>query len=127
MPQKKKPAKVNFGNKFLKGYFAFDDFILSNDHEASPLILDDMMIGLVTEETTFSSDFDGIIGLAYSSLAEPDVIPFFDKLMNDGLLKQNAFSFFLSVHRDESSELMLGGWDEKRHNKDIVWHPVINK
>ena len=74
------------------------------------------MIGLVTDETTFSSDYDGIIGLAYPSFAEKDVQPFFDNLMKDELLNQNIFSFFLSNHTGERSELMLGGWDETKYS-----------
>ena len=74
------------------------------------------MIGLITDETTFSSDYDGIIGLAYPSFAEENVQPFFDNLMQNELLKQNVFSFFLSNHSGESSELMLGGWDETKYS-----------
>ena len=74
------------------------------------------MIGLVTEETTFSGDYDGIIGLAYPSFAEKNVLPFFDNLMKDKLIEQNVFSFFLSNHSGESSELMLGGWDDTKYS-----------
>ena len=85
------------------------------------------MIGLVTEETTFSSDYDAIIGLAYPSFAEKNVQPFFDKLMEEEFMKQNVFSFFLSSHSGESSELMLGGWDDTKFSQDISWHPVVDK
>ena len=91
---------------------AQEDLILADNGNQDSIILNDLPIGLVTHETAFSSDYDGIIGLSYPALAQKDVQTFFDTLMSDGLLKLNAFSFFLSSHKGESSELILGGWDE---------------
>ena len=35
-------------------------------------------------------------------------------------------SWYLSDNPDESSEIMIGGWNDERVNKDeIVWHPVV--
>ena len=47
--------------------------------------------------------------------------------MENEILNKNVFSFFLSNHSEERSELMLGGWDETKYNQDISWHHVVDK
>ena len=56
------------------------------------------MFGLVTEENTFNDSFDAIIGMAYPEFAEPGVIPFFDSLMNAGIMGKNVFAFHMSMN-----------------------------
>ena len=79
------------------------------------IVLDNYQFGLVTSDTTFNDEFDALIGMAYPEFAEPGVTPFFDQLMNAGLLKKNVFAFHMSLNPErESSELTLGNWDESK-------------
>jgi len=56
-----------------------------------------------------TSPFDGILGLAFQSIAVDHVKPVFDTLMEQGVFERNQFSFYLSsTPGDDSSALMLG-------------------
>lgn len=44
--------------------------------------------------TFVNTQFDGILGMAYPSLA--DIAPVFDRIMAEKLLPQNIFSFYLN-------------------------------
>ena len=50
---------------------------------------------IVHEEKIFEkSSFDGILGLSYPELSQ-STVPFFDNLMDSGILEQNVFSIYL--------------------------------
>ena len=86
------------------------------------------MFGLVIEDSCFNDSFDAIVGMAYKEFAEPNVVPFFDSLMDSGIMGKNVFAFHMSMNPDhEESELMLGAWDDSRYSGDLVWHPVEHK
>lgn len=75
------------------------------------------------------------MGLAYPSMAETGVIPFFDVLMNEHVLHDvdnnpaNMFAFYMSTNQQDQSELVFGGYDPDRilAGEEIVWHPVVDK
>ena len=90
--------------------------------------MENYMFGLVTENSAFTENFDAIVGMAYPEFAEPGVVPFFDGLMEAGVLDQNVFSFHMSMNPDEEeSEMVLGGWDENRYSGELAWYPVVNR
>lgn len=76
---------------------------------------------MVTEETCFHNTFDAIVGMAYPEFAEPGVVPFFDSMMADGILKANVFAFFMSMNPDdEDSNVMFGDWDVNKIKEDKI-------
>lgn len=76
----------------------------------------------------FSGSFDAIVGLAYPTMAEKGFTPFFDTMMNEGLVEQNMFAFYMSMNPlIDDSELTFGSYDTERFEGDLKWHPVIDK
>jgi hypothetical protein len=48
--------------------------------------------------------------------------------MNENLLSNNVFAFYLSYNPAYSSELTFGYYDERRFEPGTLnWHPVVNK
>lgn len=47
-------------------------------------------------ETFEYSEFDGVLGLAFPSIASSRATPVFDNMMNEGLVNQDLFSVYLS-------------------------------
>ena len=76
----------------------------------------------------FSGSFDAIIGLAYPSMAEPGLLPFFDSMIQQNLVDNNIFAFYMSMNPQvDDSELTFGYYDEDRFMAPLVWHPVIDR
>ncbi|CAD8133884.1 unnamed protein product [Paramecium pentaurelia] len=74
------------------------------------------------------SDFDGIVGLAYPTMAAYNFNPLFDNIMQQKLLDRNVFSFYFSRQEgSRSSELTLGGWDNDHFTGELHFHNVVNK
>ena len=76
--------------------------------------------------------FDGILGMAYQTISVDGIKPPFYNLLEQGLLNQPVFSFWLN--RTESSsgpaaggELVLGGSDPAHYNGDHVYVDVTRE
>ena len=64
------------------------------------------------------------MGLSYPTMAAFDKPPVFDSIINQGLLQENIFAFYLG----EASEFHLGGIDTSfiKEGEDIHYVDVID-
>ncbi|KAI5623822.1 cathepsin D precursor, partial [Silurus asotus] len=85
------------------------------------------VIGLSTDEpsqTFLMAPFDGILGLAYRSISIGNAMPLMDNMMQQGLLQQNLFGFYLSPYGQSGSEVSFGAVDTNMYQGQIKWTPV---
>ncbi|KAK1145817.1 pepsin A-like [Acipenser oxyrinchus oxyrinchus] len=71
--------------------------------------------------------FDGILGLAYPSISSSGATPVFDNMMNQGLVSQDLFSFYLSRDSQAGSVVTFGGIDPSYYTGQINWVPVTSQ
>ncbi|NXO11127.1 CATE protein, partial [Oriolus oriolus] len=73
--------------------------------------------------------FDGILGLAYPSLAVDGVTPVFDNMMAQNLVELPIFSVYMSSNPDslQGGELLFGGFDTSRFTGTLNWVPVTQR
>ncbi|NXY82330.1 CATE protein, partial [Alcedo cyanopectus] len=73
--------------------------------------------------------FDGVLGLGYPSLAVGNALPVFDSIMNQQLVEEPVFSFYLERGDDTENGglLILGGIDHSLYKGSIHWVPVTEK
>lgn len=101
------------------------------DASAGGLIhIKDQKFGNTKEASTIftGSNFEAIVGLAYPELAEKDVTPMFDNMMEQKLLVSNIFAFHMLEVEEEGKhgkpELTLGFYDKSKFVGDLDWHNV---
>ncbi|XP_073523046.1 cathepsin E isoform X1 [Phyllobates terribilis] len=72
------------------------------------------------------ANFDGILGLAYPSLAVDGCTPVFDNMIAQNLVEQPVFGVYMSrdSNSPEGGELVLGGYDTSRFSGQLNWAPV---
>jgi cathepsin D len=66
--------------------------------------------------------------MAYPALAEKNVTPVFDEMINQKLLKENIFAFYLTTKQAEAqgskSDLTFGYYDKAKFEGELHWNPV---
>uniref|UniRef100_A0AAR2IJN7 Peptidase A1 domain-containing protein n=1 Tax=Pygocentrus nattereri TaxID=42514 RepID=A0AAR2IJN7_PYGNA len=110
-----------YGAGSLTGDFGYDTVTLSG------ITISSQEIGLSTSEpgeNFVEAQFDGILGLAYPSLAVGNQTPLFDTLIQQGLLEQDLFAVYLSANEESGSEVAFGGVDQNMYQGEIYWTPV---
>lgn len=73
--------------------------------------------------------FDGILGLAYDTISVNKIVPPFYHMVNQKLVDEPVFSFYLADKDAEGSgsEVVFGGVDESRYSGDLIKLPVRRK
>jgi len=107
------------------------DGILSSDTvTVAGIKVKNQVFGEATNLADFFEDqpLDGILGLAYPSIAEDYVTPVFDSMIKQQLVQRPIFAFYLdSTAGDTKSEIILGGVDNSLFQGAITYVPVASQ
>lgn len=115
--------KIQYGTGSLEGVISNDVFRIAGLE--IPHV--DFAESTVEPGLTFAfAKFDGIMGLAYDTIAVQHVVPPFYHMVNKGLLDSPVFAFWLGSD-PEQGEATFGGIDEKHYTGKIDYVPVRRK
>ncbi|PKS11215.1 hypothetical protein jhhlp_002976 [Lomentospora prolificans] len=70
--------------------------------------------------------FDGILGLGYDTISVNRMVPPFYNMINQGIIDEPVFAFYLA-DEDGESEAMFGGIDKSHIDGDITYIPLRRK
>ncbi|KAG0328425.1 Vacuolar protease A [Podila humilis] len=69
--------------------------------------------------------FDGIFGLGYDTISALGVVPPFYNMVNQKLIDEPVFGFYLAQSEEATGgQMTLGGIDSNHYTGDIQWHKV---
>jgi len=71
--------------------------------------------------------FDGILGLGYSTISVDGMVPPFYNMVDQGLLDEPVFAFYLGDGEASESEVIFGGVDESHYKGKITNIPLRRK
>eukprot|EP01079_Euglenida_sp_SAG-EU17-18_P007092 gene7092-1267_t len=74
--------------------------------------------------------FDGVLGMAWQTIAVDNVVPVFNQGASAGLIKPAMFGFWLSksgTSVGSGGELTLGGYDNSHFTGQINWVPLSSE
>ncbi|NWI09475.1 PEPA protein, partial [Crypturellus soui] len=113
------PVSINYGTGSMTGFLANETV-----HVGS-IQVRDQTIGLSESEpgsSFYYVPFDGILGLAFPSLAVPTATPIFDNMVDRHLVPLAVFSFCLSL--EKKSFVTFGGIDYSCFSGKLHWIPL---
>ncbi|XP_047332421.1 aspartic proteinase A1-like [Impatiens glandulifera] len=117
-------AKIRYGSGSIAGKFSQDNVLVGG------LTIKNQDFIEATRLSGFVfSKFDGVLGLGFPELAEEDAVPVWYNMMNQGLIRNPVFSFWLNrnAKEEEGGELMFGGIDPKHHKGNHTYVPVTHE
>lgn len=68
--------------------------------------------------------FDGILGLAFKNISIDGITPVFIDMVEQGIVDESVFAFYLSSDESVDGEMDIGGIDKDKYTGDIKWTPV---
>lgn len=111
---------IQYGTGSLTG------FISSDNVDMGGIIVKGQLFAEAVKEpgyTFVAAKFDGILGMGYPTIAVTGATPVFNNMMEQGLVDEPVFAFWLS--RDPTSEvggqMTLGGTDPDHYKGNITW------
>jgi cathepsin D len=113
---------ITYGSGGIYGFLSKDNL------QVAGLTVKSVTFGEVTKESGVSFDvskFDGILGLAYQSISADGVEPPFEVAVDQGVIADNSFSFYLTSNPGSTgSVLILGGTDSNYYTGTLTYHPI---
>jgi len=118
--------EIHYGSGSMKGMVS-NDVLTWGD-----LNIPHQDFGEATEEPGFQfvmAKFDGIFGMGYDRISVQHMTPPFYSLVNNKLIDEPMFSFWLNSAAAGSGggELVLGGSNPAHYTGDIHWAPVTRQ
>uniref|UniRef100_A0A8C8SBK3 cathepsin E n=1 Tax=Pelusios castaneus TaxID=367368 RepID=A0A8C8SBK3_9SAUR len=117
------PFSIQYGTGSLSGIIGSDQVTVSRGITVNS----QQFAESVSEpgNTFLDAEFDGILGLAYPSLAVDGVTPVFDNMMAQNLVDLPIFSVYMN--RWEHDSLLFGGFDPSHFSGTLNWVPVTKQ
>ncbi|XP_015197904.1 pepsin A-like [Lepisosteus oculatus] len=114
---------IQYGTGSMTGILGYDTVTVAG------ISVSNQIFGLSETEASFQyyMPFDGILGLAFPSIAASGATPVFDNMMSQGLVSQDVFSIYLSPNGETGSVLTLGGIDQSYYTGQITWIPLSSE
>jgi len=116
--------EIRYGSGSMEGFVTNDVFNMGD------LTVDGMDFAEATKEPGLAfafGKFDGILGLAYDSIAVANVVPPFYYLINQGLLDEPVFAFRVGRSEEDGGEATFGGIDHTAYKGKLTYAPVRRK
>ncbi|XP_078514911.1 pepsin A-like [Lissotriton helveticus] len=111
---------IGYGTGSMTGVLGYDTV------EVGGLTVTSQVFGLAYTEADFFSQmqFDGILGLAFPSIASDSATPVFDNMWSQGLLSADLFSVYLSPNGASGSVVIFGGYESSYYTGTLNWIPL---
>ena len=120
---------IQYGSGALTGFLSRDTLTIGEDG----LKIEKQIFAEAVQEPSLSfiaASFDGILGLGFPEIAVGKVQPPFQNALDQGLLPEPVFSFWLNrndADGEQGGELVLGGVDPDHFTGEHLWVPVTRR
>ncbi|KFY73834.1 hypothetical protein V499_06101 [Pseudogymnoascus sp. VKM F-103] len=114
---------IQYGSGSVSGFISQDQVNIGD------LVIKDQLFGEAVEEPGLAfafGRFDGILGLGFDTISVNKVVPPFYSMIDQGLLDEKVFSFYLADDKSQS-EAVFGGIDKSHYTGELTYIPLRRK
>ncbi|GLB42265.1 putative aspartic peptidase A1 [Lyophyllum shimeji] len=115
---------IKYGSGLVQGFFTRDVLKIGDLTVRDQTFAEAMQ---ATGRTFEVGKFDGILGLAYDTIAVNGATPPFYNMLKQGLLDRPMFSFRIGPSEKDPGEAVFGGIDPTAYKGKITYAPVRRK
>jgi len=115
---------IQYGSGACSGFISQDSVTLGD------ITVENQLFAEVTKEpgvAFIAAKFDGIMGLAFDTIAVTHAPPVFYNIMDQGKVDEPVFAFYLNRKAGGDGELIIGGTDPAHYTGDFTYVPLTNK
>ncbi|XP_046896019.1 pepsin A-like [Hypomesus transpacificus] len=114
---------IQYGTGSMTGMLAYDTV------QVGGITVNQQILGLSETEAPFMANMvaDGILGLAFPSIASSGATPVFDNMMSQNLVSEDVFSVYLSGGGQSGSVVVFGGIDSNYYSGQLTYIPLTSE
>jgi hypothetical protein len=119
---------VQYGSGPVKGVFAKDTVTVGNIDVKGQLFAEVSTVSFGPLNVAFAmGKFDGLMGLGFKSISQYQIPTPFESMIDQKLIDEPVFSFYLQSDASETGELVLGGIDKSHYTGELVDVPLTSE
>jgi hypothetical protein len=120
--------KVQYGSGPVEGVFGKDTVTVGNIDVQGQLFAEVSKVSFGPLNLAFAAGkFDGLLGLGFKSISEYQIPTPFEAMIDQKLISEPVFAFYLQADAAKEGELVFGGIDESHFTGKLVDVPLTSE
>merc|ERR1719377_419024 len=120
--------KVQYGSGPVEGFFSKDTVTVGSIDVKGQPFAEVSKVSFGPLNIAFAAGkFDGLMGLGFKSISEYNIPTPFEAMIDQKLISEPVFSFYLQEDASQQGELVFGGIDKNHYTGDLVDVPLISE
>jgi hypothetical protein len=119
---------VQYGSGPVEGVFNKDDVTIGDVVVKGATFAEVSTVSFGPLNIAFAmGKFDGILGLGFKSISEYQLPTAFEMMIDQKLIAEPVFGFYLQGDASKDGELSFGGVDTEKFDGELAYVPLINE
>merc|ERR1711957_769073 len=119
---------VQYGSGPVEGIFSKDTVTVGNIDVKGQLFAEVSKVSFGPLNIAFAAGkFDGLLGLGFKSISQYNIPTPFEAMIDQKLISESVFAFYLPDDAAQQGELVFGGVDKSHYSGDLVDVPLISE
>merc|ERR1719329_808863 len=123
-----RPYKVQYGSGPVEGVFSKDTVTVGSIDVKHQAFAEVSKVSFGPLNIAFAAGkFDGLLGLGFKSISQYNIPTPFEAMIDQKLIDESVFAFYLQSDASQQGELVFGGIDHSHYTGELVDVPLTSE